>query len=87
MAHARATYVTHVYFQSCTRHYTQCKLPSCISLHVSSLLVYMQSSFLHAHAYACARANTVNGQENLKPTIKHNVVIHVYGILLEYIVV
>ena len=87
VAHARATRVTHAYFLSCTRNYTQCKLPSCIGLHASSLLFYTQGSFLHAHVYACARVNTVNGQENLKPTIKYNALIHVYGCLLEYTVV
>ena len=87
VTHARATRVTHTYFKSHTRNYTQCKLPSCIGLHESSLLVYTQSVFLHAHAYACARVNTVNGHENLKPTTKYNALIHVYGRLLEYTVV
>ena len=52
------------------------------------LFTHMQSSFLHTHA--CARVNTrkeVNGQENLKPTIKYNSLIHVYRLLLEYTVV
>ena len=43
--------------------------------------------FLHTHAYACARVSTVNGQENLKPTIKYNAFIHVYLLLLEYTIV
>ena len=49
-----------------------------IGLHASSLLVYTQRPFLHAHVYACARVSTVNSQENLKPTIKYNAFIHVY---------
>ena len=47
--HARYTRT----FLSYTRKYTQCHLPACIGLHASSLLVYTQSWFLHAHAYAC----------------------------------
>ena len=35
-------------------------------------------AILHAHAYACARVSTINGQEILKPTIKYNAFIHVY---------
>ena len=37
--------------------YTRCKLPSCIGLHTSSLFVYTQGSFLHAHA--CAQVDTL----------------------------
>ena len=50
VAHARATHVTHAYFWSHTcNYYTQYKLPSCIGLHASSLLVY--TKFI----YACTR--------------------------------
>ena len=45
---------------------------------VFTTCLHAKAIFARTRVYACARVSTVNGQEDLKPTIKYNAFIHVY---------
>ena len=45
---------------------------------VFTTCLHAKAIFARTRVYACARVRTVNGQEDLKPTIKYNAFIHVY---------